>query len=348
MFEVMLGEVAPSIGYRLGAGVPWRNQNGFNNTAIANASWVEGTPLPGPTHFSAAFITKNKAFLTGGRAVSGGSSTDLIYSAPIDSGGTIGTWTVYGNLPYVSDSHRMVVLKNRVYMFGGGVSASTYKQVNFAQIDSNGDIGPWVRLTDLPVTSKVSNLVVTRKRIYLVGAWEASTVVSAEINNDGSLGTWIVHSALPFTFSNGTVITIKDKAFFMGGLVDNARSDKIYSMDILPNGTLANWKLDSTLFQVNEAGVACVTNNAVYDIGGLNATAFQQTVYAANIVNGKPALPWLGYNQLPAALQASDVIITSSKLYMLGGRTTGSVILNKTYYRPFSGGRNDYSEFYSI
>ena len=106
-----------------GSGQPWRQQYAFNKTQSTDITgWTTGTSLPGTVCDSQAIVTSSRVYLLGG--VINGSSSSTVYTAPINSDGTLGTWTTGTSLPGTVSYSQAIVTSSRVYLLGGVINGS--------------------------------------------------------------------------------------------------------------------------------------------------------------------------------------------------------------------------------
>jgi hypothetical protein len=126
--------------------------------------------------YPTAVVTNSRVYLLGG-AGDAWASIDTVYTAPINSDGTLGTWTTSTSLPGVLNNSSAVVTTSRVYLLGGSTSTSV-STVYTAQINLDGSLGPWTTGTSLPGVLHSSSAVVTNSRVYLLGGYNGSSSVS--------------------------------------------------------------------------------------------------------------------------------------------------------------------------
>jgi hypothetical protein len=96
----VIGDTYSSAGSGAGGymGQPWRQQSAFNLTSNGvSQTWTTATALPATVAHSQAIGTKDRVYLLGGHNGSATSST--VYTAPIATDGTLGTWTTSTSLP---------------------------------------------------------------------------------------------------------------------------------------------------------------------------------------------------------------------------------------------------------
>ena len=178
-------------------------------------SWTTGTSLPGALGVSQAIVTKDRVYLLGG--YNGSAYVSTVYTAPINSDGTLGSWTTGTSLPGALGSSQAIVTKDRVYLLGGtSVSTAVYT----APINSDGTLGSWAAGTSLPGALTFSQAIVTKDRVYLLGGNNGSyvsTVYTAPINSDGTLGSWTTGTSLPGALGASQAIVTKDRVYLLGG-----------------------------------------------------------------------------------------------------------------------------------
>jgi hypothetical protein len=131
------------------------------------------------------------------------------------------------------------------------------------------------------------------------------------------------------------------------GVVANRSSDVTYTAIINSDGTLGAWSSWTTL-PIKMYGVTTiVTKNKVYFLGGANTTdAIYSSLYYCNINSDGTLSTIVAGTSIPRTCYVASVFITNNRLYIVGG-WTGTTSTNSIIYTNFSGGKNDYSEYYS-
>jgi N-acetylneuraminic acid mutarotase len=107
----------------------------INNDGTLGA-WTTGISLPVETRDASVIVTNNRVYLLGGGNVTDTFST--IYSAFINSDGTLGTWIASGNLPINLAGSQVVITKNRAYLCGGSNATGVLSSVYTAPINLDG------------------------------------------------------------------------------------------------------------------------------------------------------------------------------------------------------------------
>lgn len=93
-------------------------------------TWTTGTPYPGQLYRSQAVVTNSRVYLIGGVATAGSSAT--VYTAPVNTDGTLGTWTTGTSLPSTVIESHAVVTNSRIFLLGGNVNNASSATVHVA------------------------------------------------------------------------------------------------------------------------------------------------------------------------------------------------------------------------
>ncbi|EKD89618.1 MAG: hypothetical protein ACD_33C00030G0004 [uncultured bacterium] len=186
------------------------------NTDGTLGTWTTGISLPEAVMNSQAIVTKNRVYLLGGV---GNMNVNIstVRTAPINTDGTLGTWTTGTPLPGTVTHSQAIVTKNRVYLLGGNINGGSSSVTYTAPINIDGTLGTWTTGTSLPDVTVLSQAIVTKNRVYLFGAHYSSAVWTAPINTDGTIGTWTTGTSLPVTVYNSQAIVTKNKVYILGG-----------------------------------------------------------------------------------------------------------------------------------
>ena len=323
-------------------GQPWRQQYAFNTQQSTDITgWTTGTSLPTTVAYSQAIVTKNRLYLLGGV------DSSAVYTAPINADGTLGPWTTGTSLPATVYYSQAIVTSNRVYLLGGIVNGVHSSTVYTAPINADGTLGPWTTGPSLPAAVYYSQAVVTKNRVYLLGGYvngstsATAAVYTAPINADGTLGTWTTGTSLPDTVYGSQAIVTQNRVYLLGGIVNSSPSATVYTAPINADGTLGAWTTGTSLPATVDRSQAIVTSNRVYLLGGIVNGSSSSTVYTAPINADGTLGPWTTGTSLPATVDRSQAIVTSNRVYLLGGIVNGSSS-STVYTAPFSGGTNDY------
>jgi len=186
--------------------------------------------LPSAIAQEQAVLTTNKLYTLGGV------DTSAVYSATVNSDGTLAAWSTATSLPVATSAAALVVTSNRVYVAGGIISGNPSAAVHTAFINTDGTLGAWSAAASLPVAISNAQVMVSKKRVYIfggkVGGVASSAVYTAPINADGTLGAWTTQSSLPATIYDSQAIVTANKVHLLGGVVSNAYSSVTYKATI--------------------------------------------------------------------------------------------------------------------
>ena len=166
---------------------------GFNSTyqnTVYSAPVNDGTvgvwatslnTLPKGLQDSSAITYNGYAYVIGGFGSSGFSNA--VYSAPLGSNGTIGTWATSPNtLPQGLDGHNAVSYGGYAYVIGGrgssGFSSGFSNAVYSAPFGPNGTIGTWATSPNtLPQPLQYASAITYNGYVYNIGGSDIGVYV---------------------------------------------------------------------------------------------------------------------------------------------------------------------------
>ena len=127
------------IGGNTGSGVATVESAPINSNGTIG-SWTATTSLPTATWGATSVVSNGYLYEIGG--YNGSSGVTTVESAPINSDGTIGSWTATTSLPTATYAATSVVSNGYLYEIGGATGPIT-ATVEYAPINANGAIGSW-------------------------------------------------------------------------------------------------------------------------------------------------------------------------------------------------------------
>ena len=350
-YDGTISTVDTSINYLMpGSGKPWQQQYQINMTQNGDiTSWSTDTSLPGALSASQAIVTKNRVYMLGG--ATGGGYTSTVYTAPINTDGTLGAWTTGTALPIPIDYSHAVVTKNRVYMFGGLTTGGTpISTVYTAPINSDGTLGTWATGTALPITLAYSSVVVTKSRVYLLSGYQSgaysANIYSAIINVDGTIGSWTISGALPGILASSSVVVTKNRVYIVGGNNGGSTVSTVYTALIDSDGVIGTWMTSGSLPAGLQWSNSFVSKNRAYVFGGYNGSSYVSVSYSAPVSEDGTLGTWTTGTSLPGILGITQLVATNSGLYAIGGNNSAGSNVATVYKANMSGSLNDYSSFY--
>lgn len=172
-------------------------------------AWMSTRPLPMPLHSEGAVVYRGELYVVGG-ATSGNAPTAAVYSARIDSDGTLESWQPQSSLPFARAYHEIAAFGGYLYAFGGDSSAvapndanvtnntSKLDEVAVARIDlPTRDLQPWganvVRLikgVSKHTAAVAGGYVLISGGLYNGAATGSSEESYAQFLSDGSIGSF--------------------------------------------------------------------------------------------------------------------------------------------------------------
>jgi hypothetical protein len=245
--------------------------------------------------------------------------------APINSNGTLGSWTATTSLPVATDDATSVVYGGYVYEIGGQNGGGT-AVVDYAPINSNGTIGAWTATTSLPQSTWEAPSVVYGGYVYEIGGYYGSAAISvvdyAPINSNGTIGSWTATTSLPVATQQATSVIYNGYVYEIGGCNGCTVTAVIDYAPINSNGTLGTWTATTPLPTALLDATSVVYKGYVYDIGGVSGGVITAVVdYAPINANGTLGT-WTATTSLPVATDQATSAIYNGYVYEIGGYTT--------------------------
>jgi hypothetical protein len=154
-----------------------------NATGGLAGSWTATTALPAKRGFSSAvYANKFNSFVGGNGHVyllggldDQGNPTTTVYHAAVNDDGALGAWAATTALPQALSAHGAVLVRGRVYVAGGNDSAGNpVKTVYTAPVKSDGSLGAWAALADLPDARAYHQFVTVAGYLYVIGGDNAA------------------------------------------------------------------------------------------------------------------------------------------------------------------------------
>lgn len=149
-----------------------------NATGGLAGAWAATTALPAKLGFSAAvYANKFNSFAGGNGHVyvlggldSQGTATTTVYHAAVKDDGSLDAWAETTALPQALFAHGAVLVRGRIYVAGGNdTSGNPVKTVYAAAVRSDGSLGAWAALADLPDARAYHQFVTVAGYLYVIG-----------------------------------------------------------------------------------------------------------------------------------------------------------------------------------
>ena len=168
-------------------------------------AWQTANHLPYAPQFCSATAWNGRIYVIGGWGSTGptvGGFTNAVYSAAIQTNGSLSSWVAQTPLPNATSSHTSVA-NGFLYVISGLIAGGSQitSNVYCSKINGDGTLAGWIQTTPLPYAVANFGGVAANGRIFTMGGWNGSSPVSvfssATVNGDGSLGAWSAGIPMP-------------------------------------------------------------------------------------------------------------------------------------------------------
>lgn len=253
---------------------------------------LASTPLPKALQDHRTIFASNHLLVIGG--TDGTTAVSTVYSAPVNSDGTLGSWTnlTMTPLPVALYGHDAVVASGHVIVTGGATASAPTTPLNtifIAAINPDGSLGQWVvNPASMPKGLRRHSTVASSGFLVITGGDDASGVPS-----NG------VYSA-PIT-PTGTVGAVIQQLASLPVALDSHRAANYGSYIILTGGYTSGPALGSS------AVYYAPINSANGVIGASTCLTSQVQCWTTS------------YNQLPQPLAEHGLVIAGGALVVTGG-----------------------------
>lgn len=273
-------------------------------------------------------------------------NTPSIATNRYEVGGNIVPFGNAGVLPGTLCGSSVVTTYNNAYLFGGSTTGTAGVTTTYTApypALSTSILGTWVAGTAIPGALAFSSPAVTSAGVYLLGGYNATAVTNVVYYapiSAGAIGTWTTGTALPTAVYASQAIVTSTGIYLIGGNNGTVAVATVWYAP-LTAGVVGTWSVvtGNPLPSPLAGSQAVVTSTGIYMVGGYsgaNNTTAVSTIFYAPITNGVLGT-WTTVTSLPAALSSSQVSITNTGVYMLGGHN-GTAATTIVYYAPITNG----------
>jgi N-acetylneuraminic acid mutarotase len=267
----------------------------FDSDGNLTSSWSNAGTLPVAMTEMGYVATKGRFYLIGGENGSGHLST--VYSAPINNDGTLGDFRKESSLPDTRIDSVCFVIKNKLYVVGGGNSANFTNTVYQATINTDGTLSSWTTLPNFPINSHNGKPLIIKDRIYIFGATNdngVSNIYYATYDSNGNIDSWSNGPVIPDNINNSAIVCTDNYVFTVSGYNEknNTYTNVAYRAPISSDGSIGDWTQISNGPVAAGFGQSVIAGNKIYFIGGYysdtdnNDRHYLDTVYSANFTSG--------------------------------------------------------------
>ena len=300
-------------------------------------TWNTTTAMPAALYASSSVTYKGYVYEIGGS--NGLNFESAVYSAPLNSNGTVGAWNTTTALPVALENTASVVYNGYVYLMGGYGMSGFSSTVYYAPLNSNGTVGTWNTTTALPDAMDNSTSLVYSGYIYELGGEDVSgglqVVYSAPLNSNGTVGTWNTTTALPAVMDSASSAVYNGYVYELGG---SGFSNAVYDARLNSNGTVGTWNTATVLPDSLSYTTSVAYNGYIYELGGQkNNFTIVSTVYSAPLSSNGTVGTWSATTAMPNGLRFATSVTYNGYVYELGGQLNNSSIASTVYSAEMTG-----------
>ena len=325
-------------------------------------SWTATTALPYDAYEFGATASNGYMVIVGGYTSTGSGVERFVYTAPIDTDGTLGSWTASYDrgVAYPIASLDVAVVNGHIYIMGGrrdsaltnaARDASTVRMVSIHR--GNGATSTWTASHNLVVGRSHAGSTAYNGYAYVVGGssnggstGRSDIEYSAIGRQTHSLGSFSTDAQ---ALSSGRmfpgVAAYNGRLYVVGGRLASGYYGNVQHAAIGANGALGGGFVTEGSFttgtgsDTGRAGACTVAYRGhLYAIGGYDGSNYYNTVRYSDIDSTTGALgAWAdGGHSFSGARYGSSCFATSGYLYVLGGRN-GATNYNDAWVAPING-----------
>jgi Kelch motif len=228
-----------------------------------------------------------------------GNQSDVQY-APINSNGTIGSWSATTSFTTGRHLHTSVAYNGYLYVIGGcsagsGTCTTYQSDVQYAPINSNGTIGSWTTNSNsITNTRTAMTSVAYNGYLYVIGGVGGSyfaDVQYATINSNGTIGAFANTTSFSTARYGHTSVAYNGYLYVIGGRQLPSNTDcknsgsSSYCNDVQyapinSDGTIGAWTTTAYFTTARATHTSVAYNGYLYVIGGFNGSNLADTQYA--------------------------------------------------------------------
>jgi len=290
-------------------------------TGGALSPWTTTTGFTGYRSGHTSVAYNGYMYIIGGFGASG-YLADTQY-APINTNGTLGTWTATTSLPIGRQGHTSVAYNGYMYVIGGDVNSTYSNDTQYAPINANGTLGAWTASTNFTTSRFGHTSVAYNGYMYVIGGYTFGTAVAdtqyAAINANGTLGAWATSTSFTTARYGHTTVAYNGFMYIMGGYTSATYLADTQYAPINANGTLGTWTASTSFTGLRYQHTSVVDNGFVYIIGGTGPGNYADTQYAPINANGTLGA-WTASNSFTTARYQHTSVAYNGYVYILGGQ----------------------------
>ncbi len=296
------------------------------------SSWSTTTAMDVTTEKLSTVAYNGYLYMMGGYRRSPSGSFDTTYYAPINSNGTLGSWTSTTSLPALYNTTEIIAYNGYMYLIADQAyvtSPSNVATTYYSKINSNGTLGSWTMSTDLPQAIVNHAVVAANGYIYTLGGSPTSggscgangdcmnTVYYAPLNANGSIGTWNTTTSFSGVRAVAKATSYNGYLYLGGGGSSTYLNDVQYAK-INNDGTLGSWVSTTSFTGARYGHQFAAYNGYLYLYSGRGSSWFSDVQIAQINANGSIGA-WTTTTSFSTGRAYGGGAIYKGYVYMLGG-----------------------------
>ncbi len=324
---------------------------GCTGTAGTVGTWNSVTNPTTAVNYASSAIYNGYLYVLGG--YTGTAVTSVVSSAPINTNGSVGSWTANISLPVATEYASSAIYQGYIYELGGYNGSAVLGTTYYAPINNGGSglVGSWTANTNLFTTGRdFHDTVAYNGYLYVLGGYSGTyrnDVQYAAINTNGSVGTWAPATSFSVPRYGLKAVAYNGYMYVMGGY--HGTSDTLCSTvtsffcsdvqytPISSTGALgASWATSGN-FSVGRYGFGAVAYNGyMYVLGGhTTSTGYVNDVQYAPINSSGSVGTWTSNsNVFSTGRGFHGVVAYNGYMYIIGG--FNGAYLSDIQYAPIN------------
>jgi hypothetical protein len=303
-------------------------------------AWTTGSTTMSESRDSGATVAYNGyLYAVGGK--NGTTYYNDVSYAPLNSDGSVGTWTVDTHTFTTGRKFLGAAAHNGyMYVLGGKTSAGgTLQDIQYAPIGGSGALsGNWASAgSSISTGGQGTSLAIYKGYAYAVGGYNgtsySTTVYYAPVNTDGTIGSWSTTSSFTTARYNAATVVYNDNLYLVGGADSAAMNDVQYAA-INSNGTLGTWAASTDIEGARMCATIGATNGFMYVLGGTDAAGtaeFGDVHYAPINTFGGVGMWHMTKSLASGTTVTAPGVIYKGFMYAVGGIHSSTEIATAQY-----------------
>ena len=303
-------------------------------------NWEAVSPLSIARTGAKAISLGDRIYVMGGGFGIPGPDTVLasVEFVKIKKDGTLGEWEKGPSMNTPRIFLAVTEADNVIYTLGGeffpGGKMLLLNTVESSRVASNGELGPWRKLSSMLTPRRSPTTTVAGGYLYAIGGYNGvflSSVERAKILPGGDLGPWewVSQSLTMARYIHGGA-TIGNRIYVMGGHLMEAGGGTAgaESAVVNPDGSLSPWKTTSPLSQPRFLSGSAALGGNLFIAGGYDGEYLDSVEMAKVLPDGNLG-SWDQVTPLPKPREGPAMATNGKHIYAIGGSRIG---VNKGVY----------------